>query len=149
MAIFVILLEVIFPILKQLNKDQSQLVGTAFYITTNGIFLTARHVLADVISNQNTQTHPIAAFHFSPNKQYMIRPILRMFLKNNSNVAAGLAAEAKHNSTGALLNNNIAMLSRSPVENGILIHTYAYPETEYSLKKIIFSPNFQVYKQHD
>lgn len=134
-------MEAIIPILKQLSKDQWQLIGTAFYITTNGIFLTARHVLDDVI-NQNTQTHPIAVFHFLPNKQYIIRPILRAFLKNQSDVAAGLAAEIRHNSTGNLLENKIVILSRSITKNGELIHTYAYPETTCSLKKIIFSSNY-------
>lgn len=133
--------EAIFPILKQLDKNQWQLIGTAFYITTNGIFLTARHVLDDVI-NQNIQTHPIAAFHFLPNKQYMIRPILRAFLKNHSDVAAGLVAEAKHNLTGDLLNNKVVILSRSIAKDGTLIHTYAYPKTECTLKKIVFSPNY-------
>jgi len=133
--------EAIVPILKQLSKDQWQLIGTAFYITTNGIFLTARHELDEVIS-QNRQTHPIAVFHFLPNNQYLIRPILRAFLKNQSDVAAGLAAEIKHNSTGNLLKNKIVILSRSITRNGELIHTYAYPETTCSLRKIIFSSKY-------
>lgn len=105
-------MEPIVPILKKLSEEQWQLIGTAFYITTNGIFLTARHVLDDVI-NQGAQTHPIAIFHFLHNKQYIIRPILRAFSKNHSDVSAGLAADIKNNLTGNLLENKILTLSRS------------------------------------
>jgi hypothetical protein len=53
------LTKAIFPILKKDKYGDFYLIGTGFFITDNGIFVTAKHVLLDVIDENGGQTHSI------------------------------------------------------------------------------------------
>lgn len=128
-----------FPILKQLENDCWQLIGTGFFITKNGIFLTAKHVLQDVL-NANKQTHPIVAFLFPSQGIYQIRPILKGFLNVEGDVAAGIIQNK--DPSGKLLYNPFYGLSCKEMRAGDKIVTCAYPETKHSGFDITFRIKF-------
>lgn len=133
--------EPIFPILKQLDDDNWRLISTGFFITKYGLFLTAKHVLRDVLNNEtNEQTHPIAAFLFLPESKFTIRRVMKGFLNVGGDVAAGIIANIDE--TGKLESNPYYGLCRTPLTVNDKIHTYAYPETTHSGNKINFVGNY-------
>jgi V8-like Glu-specific endopeptidase len=129
-----------FPILKQLENDHWQLIGTGFFITNNGVFLTAKHVLRDVLDNSRKQTHPIAAFLFPTTGIYQIRPILKGFFNAEGDVAAGIITNTSHEEKK--LENPFYGLSLTPMKVGGKIHTFAYPETIHNGNEIVFHGNY-------
>lgn len=133
--------EAIFPIIKQLHNDNWQLIGTGFFVTKHGLFLTAKHVLRDVLdSYTNQQTHPIAALLFLPNNKFQIRRVLKGFLNVPGDIAAGIIANT--NEFGKLLGNSYYGLNHIPPTIGEKIHTYAYPETTHEDNTIKFRGDY-------
>jgi hypothetical protein len=130
----------IFPILKQLEDDTYKLIGTAFFITDSGIFLTAKHVLMDVLDNECRQTHPIAAFTFLPNGIMPIRRVLKAFLNASGDVAAGILENRKNDEEPLL--NPYSGLSRITMNPDDKIFTYAYPEMTCVGNEINIKPDF-------
>ncbi len=66
----------IFPILKEVTPTKMQLVGTGFFITMLGHFVTAKHVIQDVIdSRTGQQTAFIHALHFVEDAKVLVRHI--------------------------------------------------------------------------
>ena len=52
----------IFPIVKYVD-GKMHLIGTGFFITTHGIFVTAKHVLMDPFDRDGRERYPIGIFH--------------------------------------------------------------------------------------
>ncbi len=133
--------EVIFPILKQMEDDSWRLIGTGFFITKHGIFLTAKHVLRDVLdSYTNEQTHPIVAMLFTSATTYQIRRVTKGFLNVPGDIAAGVITNTDE--SGKLLGNGFYGLNRKPLLKGQEVHTYAYPKTIHNKNKINFHGNY-------
>jgi len=127
-----------FPIFKQLENDSWRLIGTGFFITNNGIFLTAKHVLEDVIDNACKQTHPIAAFLLPTHSSCHICPIRKGFMSVEGDVAAGIIT----NPSGEPLLNPFYGLCSNPIKIGDKIFTYAYPKTIHTGNTITIVPDF-------
>lgn len=136
-------MEAIVPICKQ-SEQGWRLIGTGFYISTNGILASAKHVLTSVFS-QGKQTGNIVCFHFEAEGRYLIRPLTWGYTHNSADVGLALGADATHNKSGSLLQNKILRLSKKPLNVGDSIFTYAYPATLVEPgppQKITFSPRF-------
>jgi hypothetical protein len=136
----------IFPIIKQLEDETIVLIGTGFFICTNGIFATAKHVLSDVLSPGGIQTHPIGIFHFFPPNQFVLRPILRFSFNTLADVAVGVAALPRHIETNEPLVNPVMTLTLEQPSADERIVTYAYPNTTIerhgASQMINFRPDF-------
>lgn len=136
--------EAIFPILKQMENDNWQMIGSAFFITKNGIFLTAKHVLLDVLEGESLQkrkqVYPICAILFPRQGICQFRPILKGFLNVKGDVAAGVIST--FDSSGRYLENPFHVLNRKIAKSGDKIVTYAYPKTTYSDNNIQFRGDF-------
>jgi hypothetical protein len=136
----------IFPIVKQVEGGDIQLIGTGFFIAGNGVFATAKHVLFDVLDDNGQQTFPIGIFHFFPDDQFIIRPVLRCSHNTIADVAIGVAAPATHNETGEFLSNPTLILTTEVPAVGDLVTTYAYPNTKIErvgTKQVLnFIPDF-------
>jgi hypothetical protein len=118
----------IFPILRQDTLGKLHLIGTGFFITTNGLFVTANHVLMEVFGPKGQQKDPIIIAQFLPNNTYLQRPILRSVSHRIADIAVGVAAPMKNNKDGQPLTNPIVALTlRVPALNES-IFTYAYPK---------------------
>lgn len=129
-----------FPILKQLENDNWQLIGTGFFIAKNGIFLTAKHVLRDVLDDKNKQTQPIVVFLFPSQGVYQVRRILKGFLNVPGDMAAGVIENTSL--SGELLYNPFYTLSYKKMEPGDKVVTCAYPETIHAGPDITFRIKF-------
>lgn len=135
----------IFPIFK-IVKGVHKLIGTAFFITKTGLFVTAKHVLSDVFDKNGSQLYPILGLQLFGNNQYIRRPVLRCCSNAKSDVTVGVLAPVTHNRTGDHLLNKILTLTTKVPKVSSRIVTYAYPKTTVFLKnniqKIDLTPEF-------
>jgi hypothetical protein len=104
------------------------LLGTGFFITTNGLFVTARHVLMAPFDQRGRQVYPIAIIHFYGENNYLIRPILRCASHPVADVSVGVAAPMTRNSDGTPLTNPVLRLTLVPPSLQARIVTYEYPK---------------------
>jgi hypothetical protein len=88
----------IFPIFKVVNK-RVYLIGIGFFITDNGLFATANHVLMDAFDKDDCPKYGIGLFQFIEGNIYISRPILRFSAHPIADVAVGVAAPMQNNKT--------------------------------------------------
>jgi hypothetical protein len=117
----------IFPIVRFKPDGKMDLLGTGFFVCTNGLFVTARHVLSAPFDAKGQQRFPIAMLHFYGENMYLVRPILRCAMHPVADVAVGVAAPMKRNSDGEPLTNPILTLTTAPPDIQTRVVTYAYP----------------------
>jgi Trypsin-like peptidase domain len=119
----------IFPIVRYDSKDRVHLLGTGFFTTTNGLFVTARHVLTAPFDSAGRQRYPIGIIQFlrEPDGIYLQRPILRCALHPTADVAVGVAAPM-NNREGRPVTNPVLTLSLEPPGVGMRVITFAYPK---------------------
>ena len=138
--------ETVLPILKQVEGRRWELIGTGFFISGNGVFATAKHVLHDVLDAKGQQLHPIVIFQFIPGNQYLIRPVMLGSHNTEADIAIGVLQQATHNETGETLNNKTLTLTTNAPKVGEIVATYAYPNTvseeNESVQSLIFSPAY-------
>lgn len=116
----------IFPICTLDSKRRLALIGTGFFICTNGLFVTAKHVLMDQSGTSPIQ--PLTAIQFIPGGQYLRRPVTNISV-NNTDVAIGSLASGTHNVTGEPLLNPILTLTTEVPNPTSIITTFAYPKS--------------------
>jgi hypothetical protein len=137
--------QTIFPIVHHDDDGRIRLLGTGFFITVSGIFVTARHVLAHVFKDEKKVFSP-SLIHFRPDRSFLIRPILRFCSLEKSDVAVGVAAPMKHKVDGSMLMNQVLTLDSNIPERGTRIVTYAYPKNSNELvegkQNITFEPRY-------
>jgi hypothetical protein len=118
---------VVFPIVQQRADGTWDLLGTGFFISTNGLFVTARHVLRAPFDSSGRQQYPIALIQFYEKGNYLIRPILRCAFHPIADVTVGVAAPMNRNSDNAPLTNPVLTLTVAPADIQTRVVTYAYP----------------------
>ncbi len=118
----------IFPILRQTKEGYYYLVGTGFFITNNGIFVTAKHVLMDGFDANSKQTDNMMIVHFA-NGTYYKRQILRFTSHSVADICVGIVAPMAHTITGESLKNKMLSLVKNVPSAGTQLCTYAYPQT--------------------
>ena len=119
------------PILKQISRGRFQIIGTGFYITRYGLFLTARHVLDSLLNEEHNQiTYPSYVIHMGADQTVHLRPTLRISLFTQADLAVGHADNFMATVPQAPLMNLRPMLSAEVPAEGSSLVTYAYPENE-------------------
>jgi Trypsin-like peptidase domain len=128
-----------FPLLTHDSRDRWRLVGTGFYISSDGLFITARHVIGEVLRD-GRQISPLVILHlrsdtglFGPS-DLLYRPIMQCWLSFNDrvDVALGVAATATNAETGEVLRHWCWPLSWATPEPGARVATYAFPRHHMS-----------------
>jgi hypothetical protein len=121
-----------FPLLSHDVSGAWRLIGTGFYISGDGLFVTARHVIDDVLDGDR-QIAPLAIMHlwlesgvFGP-ESYLLRPIMQCWLGDRADIALGVAAGATNTQTGAALSHWSWPLSWRMPCLGAPAATYAFP----------------------
>ena len=120
----------IFPIIRYDTLGHVHLVGTGFYVSTNGLFVTARHVLMATFDAKGREKYPIGIVHFlgkGENANFVLRPILRCASHPIADVAVGVAAPM-NKPDGTPLTNKLLTLTTERPATGERITTYAYPK---------------------
>lgn len=117
--------EGIVPILELIDGQRYRFIGTGFFITSSGIFATAKHVLMAA----HERGHPISTWQLIPPNQWLIRPVAQFSVHDTADLAIGVACKAVHEETGeALVNARMRITLRSQFV-GDRVSTYAYPNT--------------------
>lgn len=121
-----------FPLLTHDPDGKWRLVGTGFYISDGGFFVTARHVIEEVLEGSN-QRAPLLILHLhSPTglfgaSEFHVRPIAQCWISDKADICLGVAATAKHKVTGEIMKNWTWTLSWEKPADRSLVHTYAFP----------------------
>ncbi len=137
-----------FPLLTHDPEGRWSLVGTGFYISSDGLFVTARHVIEEVLRDRR-QVSPLVILHlrsdtglFGPS-DVLFRPISQCWLHDNDriDIALGVAATCTNIETGQILQHWCWPLSWEAPSIGAGIATYAFPRHNISADgSFIFQP---------
>ncbi|NOH82102.1 trypsin-like peptidase domain-containing protein [Vibrio sp. RE86] len=132
----------IFPILKKSHfgsDGKVEFLGSGFFIAYDGWFITAKHVLTDVLDEKGNLIAPITVFQIMGDGSYHYRPIQKVWLHEESDICVGKCKTGvkpesapmdqnfmMHEGT-AILRNAVVSISDNVMEVGSKICTYAYP----------------------
>lgn len=137
--------EAIFPLVSQLPDGTFRLIGTGFFIASNGIFLTAAHVVEDVLDPSGEAIAPLGLFQFLPGETYKVRPVHMATRHGRSDVAVGVTAPMVHSATGAPFANRCVSLTAAIPQSTQEICTFAYPKTTITAgrpQRVNFAPTY-------
>lgn len=118
------------PIMQEVAKGKLKIVGTGFYITRYGLFMTAEHVLSELADINNQKVMVSYICHAAGDNKVHLRRILSINLYKNADLAIGQADNYKKKyPKNPLMNMRGPLSSEIPSEGEKLI-TYAYPENK-------------------
>lgn len=115
------------PILKELSKGRLSVIGTGFYISRYGLFLTAKHVLDELVLENKKEIGVGYICHSPDNEEVHLRRILSVNLLEPADLAVGQADtyESKYPDK-PLMNMRCRLSTYQPSKDEELV-TYAYP----------------------
>ena len=119
------------PVLHEICHMQLKVVGTAFYVTRYGLFVTAGHVLQEIADWSVNRLKPAYILEDSGLGQLIIRRIVGISLSNLADLAIGQAENGSDKSPATTGPGNLRgrISLESPKTDEKLV-TYAYPENE-------------------
>lgn len=122
-------MEGIFPILVEYRPKRLLLMGTGFWITRYGLFLTAGHVVDEIIDGPNGKPRTATALHFRSDEGVIhARSIRRITRLHGADLAVGQAENFMDKVPAAPLSNRVAVLSTTIPPIGSRLVTFGYPE---------------------
>lgn len=124
--------EVIFPILRSDDDDRLRLVGTGFFVSRLGWFVSARHVFESVLDRHGRAIDALSILHFLEGNRFHHRPVIGFVVHPSADVGVGVCASMSHVQTREPLYNKVLTLSRRIPKVGDPAWTYAYPGTTLS-----------------
>lgn len=118
----------VLPVLKEIAPGQLSIVGTGFYVTRYGLFVSARHVLDTLVTSSSSSLGVGYVCHQLGAEAVCLRRIRHVALFNNADIAVGQADNFMDRVPEQPLSNMRARLGAQPPERGTRVITYAYPE---------------------
>jgi hypothetical protein len=116
--------------MKELVPGRLSIIGTGFYISRYGLFMTAAHVLKDVIDKDANAIRPSFVCHSPNQSEIHLRRIVCSSIYLRADLAIGQADNYSAKYPSSPLQNMRARLSSRVPDPGSLVTTYAYPENE-------------------
>jgi S1-C subfamily serine protease len=113
------------PIFTINSNHKTILLGTGFFITRNGLMLTAKHCLLDGI---NKWYDNLFIVQFLENKSFAIRPIFKTYW-NSSDIAVLLPKKIKLKKTWIEPLNPVPIITTRRPQIGEVISSFGYPTT--------------------
>ncbi|SNS25223.1 Trypsin-like peptidase domain-containing protein [Azospirillum sp. RU38E] len=114
----------VFPVLVLVGSD-FKLLGTAFSITDNGIYICARHVVNEISEQGGI---PVIC-NFMDSNNYVMRPILNVVSHDIADICVLVGENMAHPQKG-LLKNHALKLKFSCQAMGKNIWTFSYPDSQ-------------------
>lgn len=113
-------------------------IGTAFYISTNGLLLTAKH---NLFEKENQVYDNLGVIHILPENKYILRPIIKYIYSEEYDISYLMPAEIK-NKNGEIVTNHILTLTETIPVIDEQLSTYAYPNSKSYDSEIHFNADF-------
>jgi len=117
------------PILRELEEGKLQVIGTGFYITRYGLFLSARHVFDDIIEAADPSSQRLRIFH-DTGEEIHIRAVTKITVANQADIALGQADNFLAKFPDNPLLNVRAILTLEVPKTATKLITFAYPRNE-------------------
>ena len=117
------------PILQELEKGKLQVIGTGFYITRYGLFLSARHVFDHILESDDPSSETLRIFH-DTGKEIHIRHITKITVSNQADIALGQADNFLDKIPDNPLVNLRAKLTLEVPKAGTKLISFAYPRNK-------------------
>lgn len=122
-------LSCIFPILKAYSKHQMRAIGTGFFISRRGIFVTAGHVLTDWLESDGSIQSRLAGAYFEPHKNNMtIREIEHVFLHEKADIGIGMMKQTEVDGETIAMNYCLPVSFYWPRHDEI-VRSVSFPQT--------------------
>jgi hypothetical protein len=137
--------EAVFPIFRAGIDGRLHFLATGFFITRLGWFVTAKHVVDDVLNEKGEAVDGMCIVQFKEGHIFHVRPVIGFTCHDVADVAVGVCAPMSHKVTGEPLFNKVLTLSSKRLQLGWPVWTYAYPGTTVvhsSQQNIQINPNF-------
>ena len=120
----------IVPILKEIGQKRLSIVGTGFYITRYGLFMTASHVLDELVNENDESIARGLIVHLAEDNKVHFRNIFCYHRYKKADLAIGHADNYKEQYPTNPLQNLRGTLSGNLPKVGTKVITYAYPENK-------------------
>lgn len=131
--------DVVFPICKWIDfkKQCWKPIGTAFLISRDGLFITAKHVLEESNRYEGKEQN-LFCIQFMPNYEFYKVPIKAdIHTHSISDIGFGQLYTLRHNKTGDIyLSSKVLVLSSRIPNIGETVLTWAYPGKGYYEDKL-------------
>ena len=114
------------PILRELEVGKLQVIGTGFYITRYGLFLTARHVFDHIIKAADPSSHSLRILH-DTGEGLHIRHVTKFSFAHHADIAMGQADNFMAKFPDNPLINLRAKLTLEIPKPATKLVTFAYP----------------------
>lgn len=121
-------LEAVFPIIQRNDREAWQPIGTGFFISNNGLFATAKHVLVDDRTG-DIQDSLAGVQLIRREGRVIIRDIIKVTVHPTADVAIGFLFDKQFSEQGQQSVNKCFALSRSDPTIGELVATFAFPNS--------------------
>lgn len=129
--------EPIFPICSFDHRGEIECFGTGFFISVYGIFVTAAHIIQEILDEDYQQLtlddgEPVAGLfilQFIPPNTMIRRKITMGTCHKKEDVAVGVVEQIQDKRTDQLLRNKIITLTTRMPNIGDEIWTWAYPNS--------------------
>ncbi len=116
------------PVLRELERGRLKVVGTGFWITRYGLFVSAKHVLEELTGGTPPKLGRGYILHLAGEAEVHLRRIRAVSLSTTADLAVGQADNFVDKFPNNALMNLRGKLSCEVPPLGSLLRTYAYPE---------------------
>jgi hypothetical protein len=117
----------IFAIVVRDTPTSLRLLGTGFYLVTNGGFATAAHVALEAQKCMLETPNSLAVVHTISDGVSIFRPIWKFFIHPTADIAFGVAHEIIDDNTGLAYRAKVLSLDTGCPKIGSSISTWSYP----------------------
>ncbi len=119
----------IFPIFKVYEMNQINFIGTGFFISPCGIFVTAAHVLKDLLEEDGTiQARLVASYLEHHKNNFTFREIDRVFIHKIADIGIGFMKKTEIDGKNLIINSYLPISLYWPRHNEI-IECISFPES--------------------
>ncbi len=121
-------------------------IGTGFYISAQGLFMTAGHNVMAVCNEYGQPITPLIIIHLHENDFIIRRPVASCWNSKEADISIGVAEPMINTNTGEFLKNRFLTLTDKCPSIGDHIASYAFPnferKEEENVHKIYLVPDF-------